>query len=204
MKDLIRSIIILIVIITINLSTSVQGLSFNTNIYKWNNILCLIVPNYKTTITKSELPNLRLSIPCQWTYKWETIDYFNDGQTDHTLTISKGSMMVHKLYFFYFATGCAEESCYKPLTGDHYLISPTHSKHLDQDLNLNSLLSPTPYNTHYKSYQYYKSQYQSSFPFGLAVTDHNSGNVRVVYSTANKLSPFEQYKADNVITSSIF
>jgi hypothetical protein len=206
MKNIYRYLIILTLLITINTQFVVQGLNFKgiINQLQLPNILCLFIPNYKLTITKSELPSLKLKIPCQWTYKWTSTDYFNDGEIDYTLTISIGSMMVHKMYFFYFAAGCAEDSCYKPLTGDHYLISSKHSKHLYNDPNLDSLLSPTPYNTHYKSYQYYNSQYQSFFPFGLATTNHISGNIRVVYATANKLSPYEQYKADNVITSSVF
>ena len=201
MNSIIRLIIIITMIANFTTVTFAQGLIYS-NI--WPQILCAILPNYKKTITKPELPNLKLKIPCQWTYSWQTTDYMSDGEIDYTLTIKKGSFTVHKMYFFYFAAGCAEDSCYQPLTGDYYLISPKHSRHNGTDSMIESFFSPAPYNTYYKSYVFYNSQYQSFFPFGLAVTNHVSGNVRVVYSTGNLLPAGEQYKANNVIYSSIF
>lgn len=167
-------------------------------------VICAFFPGFTKLVTYPNLPNLRLKIPCTWTSTWTTTDYFNDGEQDYIVTINNGLNMVHKMYFLYLAAGCAESGCYKPLTGDHYLISPKHSRHAGTDPIINSLFSPTSYNTYYLSYLYIDSKFQSPFPFSLSVTNHIGSSSRVVFATSNKQGPFLQYKADNVITTSVF
>jgi hypothetical protein len=180
--------LILIVLLTLILTPNVYAFHFFIPKFDFSNIFCTIFPITKKTIKNPAMPNYSIKIPCQWNYNWESFDKFSDGQIDYKLKINEGSVNRLTLIFFYFASGCAEDGCYRNPESGYTTINSKYLRSNGQDTFVNSYFGPIPHDVHYHSFVN-NSGIKLAFAFSVGITNHVDSNARVIYAVGQKTNP---------------
>ncbi|MGL4757742.1 MAG: hypothetical protein ACRCXZ_00260 [Patescibacteria group bacterium] len=171
------------------LTPLVQGQSFFYLNPKFN-LVCLLFPSVKKSITNPNLPNLKLRIPCSWTSSWSSASLVEDDQTDYTLTIKQNGINRLVFYFPYLAIGCnSDENCFQTPTVGSTTIGPKFLRSPAQDPNLGYFFPVVSHDVHYHNYINIDSTNKIPFPFGIGFTNHNNGTGRVVFAIGQKTNP---------------